>query len=41
MKIKIRNCVFGFRCSQKWDEMKETLNEGVRFCVDARLKLTR
>ena len=34
MKIKIRNCVFGFRCAQNWDEMKETSREGVRFCKE-------
>lgn len=32
--IKIRNCVFGFRCAQKWDEMKETSRDGVRFCKE-------
>ena len=34
MTIKIRNCVFGFRCAQKWDEMKETSRDGVRFCKE-------
>ena len=34
MPIKIRNCVFGFRCAQKWDEMKETSRDGVRFCKE-------
>ena len=34
MTIKIRNCIFGFRCAQKWDEMKETSRDGVRFCKE-------
>ncbi|CAN6133892.1 hypothetical protein MCETRH20_00910 [Methylophilaceae bacterium] len=34
MTIKIRNCVFGFRCAQKWDEMEETSRDGVRFCKE-------
>ena len=34
MTIKIRNCVFGFRCAQKWNEMKETSRDGVRFCKE-------
>ena len=32
--IKIRNCVFGFRCSQNWDAMQETSRDGVRFCKE-------
>ena len=31
-KIKIRNCVFGFRCAQNWEAMDETSREDVRFC---------
>ncbi len=31
-KIKIRNCVFGFRCAQNWDAMDETSRADVRFC---------
>ena len=34
MNLKIRNCVFGFRCAQNWDEMEETSREGVRFCKE-------
>ena len=34
MPIKIRNCVFGFRCAQNWDEMEETSRDGVRFCKE-------
>ena len=33
-KIKIRNCVFGFRCTQNWDAMKETSRDGIRFCKE-------
>ena len=33
-KIDIRNCVFGFRCSQNWDAMHETSRDGVRFCKE-------
>ena len=32
--IKIRNCVFGFRCTQNWGAMQETSREGVRFCKE-------
>ena len=31
-KIKIRNCVFGFRCAQNWEAMEETSRADVRFC---------
>ena len=31
-KIKIRNCVFGFRCAQNWEAMDETSRADVRFC---------
>ena len=31
-KIKIRNCVFGFRCAQNWHEMNKTSKVGVRYC---------
>jgi hypothetical protein len=33
-KINIRNCMFGFRCTQNWDAMEEASREGVRFCKD-------
>ena len=33
-KINIRNCVFGFRCTQNWDAMQETSRDGVRFCKE-------
>ena len=32
IKIKIRNCVFGFRCAQNWETMDETSRADVRFC---------
>ena len=32
IKIKIRNCVFGFRCAQNWEAMDETSRSNVRFC---------
>ena len=32
IKIKIRNCVFGFRCAQNWEAMDETSRVDVRFC---------
>ena len=31
-KIKICNCVFGFRCAQNWEAMEETSRADVRFC---------
>ena len=34
MNLKIRNCVFGFRCTQNWDAMQETSRDGVRFCKE-------
>lgn len=30
--IKIRNCVFGFRCGQNCEMMQETSRDGVRLC---------
>ena len=33
-RINIRNCVFGFRCAQDWDAMKDTSRDGVRFCEE-------
>ena len=30
--IKIRNCIYGFKCDQSWDEMTLTKKENVRFC---------
>jgi len=30
--IRIRNCIYGFKCDQSWDEMTLTKKENVRFC---------
>lgn len=30
--IDIRNCVFGFKCSANWDELKRTDEQSVRHC---------
>lgn len=30
--IKIRNCIYGFKCEQIWDQMQFTKRENVRFC---------
>jgi hypothetical protein len=30
--IKIRNCIFGFKCDQQWDDMSLTNKDHVRFC---------
>lgn len=30
--IKIRNCVYGLKCDQSWNEMIRTNKESVRFC---------
>jgi hypothetical protein len=30
--IRIRNCVFGFRCAQNWNAMDETSRDDVRYC---------
>jgi len=30
--IKIRNCIYGLKCDQNWDEMTLTKKENVRFC---------
>ncbi len=31
-QIKIRNCVFGFKCEINWDEMVLTNDDKVRHC---------
>lgn len=31
--IKIRNCVFGFRCTENWSSMGGTNQYDVRFCA--------
>lgn len=30
--IDLRNCVFGFKCTANWDEMKRTSEKTVRHC---------
>ena len=30
--IKIRNCIYGLKCDQSWNEMTRTNKESVRFC---------
>ena len=30
--IDLRNCVFGFKCTANWDEMKRTSDQRVRHC---------
>ena len=30
--IKIRNCIYGLKCDQSWEEMTLTKKENVRFC---------
>jgi hypothetical protein len=32
--IKIRNCVFAFRCNKRWDDLARTAKPGVKFCDD-------
>lgn len=31
-QIKIRNCIFGFKCEANWDEMALTDDDNVRHC---------
>ena len=30
----IRNCIFAFKCEQKWENMKPTKVQGIKFCLD-------
>ena len=30
----IRNCTFAFKCSVNWDNLEETDDENIRFCLD-------
>ncbi len=32
MSLTIRNCRFAFKCQQKWDDLKDTRDDAVRFC---------
>ncbi len=31
-RITLRNCKFGFKCSQNWFKLNETENQNVKFC---------
>lgn len=31
-EVTIRNCVFAFKCSAKWDELSETEDDKIHFC---------
>lgn len=30
--INLRNCIFGFKCAAKWEDMLETGNQNIRHC---------
>jgi len=32
--IKIRNCIFAFRCNKRWEDLNRTTKPGVKFCDD-------
>jgi hypothetical protein len=32
LTISIHNCRFAYRCDRKWDELKPTTDDEVRFC---------
>lgn len=34
MAINIRNCVFGFKCTNKWESLNSTTIEDIKFCED-------
>ena len=34
MAINIRNCVFGFKCTNKWAGLNNTAIEDIKFCED-------
>ena len=34
--INLRNCVFGFKCTANWDEMKRTSEQRVRHCDECK-----
>lgn len=33
-ELTIRNCIFAFKCSAVWEELRETADESIRFCKD-------
>jgi len=34
LPMTIRNCIFAFKCTAKWDELTPTENDKVNFCQD-------
>lgn len=32
--LTIRNCVFAFKCTAKWDELTSTSDDKINFCQD-------
>ena len=32
--ITIRNCIFAFKCTAKWDDLTTTENEAIHFCEE-------
>ena len=34
MSINLRNCIFGFKCNQKWETLNATSVNGIKFCDD-------
>jgi len=32
--LSIRNCIFAFKCSAKWDKLDPTSDDNIRFCQD-------
>jgi hypothetical protein len=30
----LRNCVFGFKCTAKWNDLDRTSNRSIRFCQE-------
>lgn len=30
--LTIQNCVFAFKCTSKWSELRETRDENIHFC---------
>jgi hypothetical protein len=34
MSVNIRNCVFGFKCTNKWESLNATAVDNIKFCDD-------
>ncbi len=32
--LTIRNCVFAFKCTAKWEELDETADDSIKFCQE-------